>query len=244
MSKKDIRKKEYSDADYDEDIDASEQELDDKTINIAKKYGRIVLISLLVLLPVIAIYFYWKNSEYDKTVQASAALSRIADKYKSSDYMAALYGDSTSQVRGEDVIGLIEITEDYEGTPPGKLAALYAGDSFLSMNKPDEAKDYFEMAIKANSNIVAIGGNAGYAACMEQSGDSEAAAEHYNKAVNLTSQKNLKARYEYYAALNFEKAGSKEQAAALYIDIINSIEYSEFADLSKLALLRVGTEIE
>lgn len=244
MSKKRIRKKEYSDADYDEDISVGEQELDDESINIAKKYGRIAIISLLVIIPAIAFYIYWKNSEYDKTVQASVALSRIVDKYKSSDYTGALYGDSVSQVRGEDVIGLIEIIEDYESTPPGKLAALYAGNSYLSMKKSDEAMNYFEIAIKANSNIVLAGANAGYAVCLEESGDLEAAADHYNKAANLISQKNLKARYRFYAALNFEKAGNKNQAVELYNDIINSNDYSEFANFAKSALLRVGTEIE
>lgn len=248
MGKKDIGKEKYQDAEYGGDIGAGGQAVDgesiDESLNIAKKYSRIALISLLVIVPVIAIYFYWKNSEHDKTAQASIALSRIVDKYKSNDYSTALYGDTVSQVRGEEIIGLIKIAEEYDGTAPGKLAALYAGNSFLSMNKPDEAERFFELALKANSNIVLVGANAGYAACMEQSGDLASAAEHYGTAVNLTSQKNLKARYQFYAALNYEKAGNKSHASELYNDIINSNDYSEFLNFAKLAILRVGTEIE
>ncbi len=244
MNKKDNRKKDYTDDDYGKDISAGGQEFDEESINIAKKYGRIALISLLIIVPVIAIYFYWKNTEHDKTAQASAALSRIVDKYNSSDYSAAIYGDSVSQIRGEDVIGLIAISKEFGGTAPGKLAAIYAGNSYLSIDKPDEAINYFEIALKANSNIVLVGANSGYATCMEQSGDFTAAAEHYGTAANLTSQKNLKARYQFYAALNYEKAGNKDKAAEIYNTIINSNDYSEYLSFAKLAVLRVGTEIE
>lgn len=212
------------------------------------KNGKVISYISLGVIVVVALIFVINNiikKNADESMQkAIVALDRIMPYYDAPDYKKALFGDSSKTVRGQRIIGLLEIIEEYSGTLQEKIAALYAGNSYLALNKAKEAAEYFEIALDSPSKIVLEGANAGLGASKEILGDFEEAAEYYVKSADLAISDLTKARYNYYAAKSYEKSGDKESAEKLYRDIIARNKYSEFSNYSKAGLSRLGMKID
>ncbi|MFH1051315.1 MAG: tetratricopeptide repeat protein [bacterium] len=208
----------------------------------AISYGLIGLIVIVALAFFLSSYLE-KSSAEDKE-KAMVALTRIMPLYDAPDYKKALFGDSSATVRGERVIGLLEIVDKYESTDQGKLAALYAGTSYLALNKAQEAVEFFEIATDSQSKVVLTGAYAGLGACYELLNDNDKAAEYYVKSAEIAIAESTKARYNYYAAKIYEKSGDKESAAKIYREIIAKDKFSEFSNYSRSGLVRLGMKID
>jgi tetratricopeptide (TPR) repeat protein len=202
----------------------------------------------VAVIVIVALIFIVKNTMQKNTEEGTqkvmVALNRILPYYESQDYTKALFGDSSRVIRSEQVIGLVDIVDEYENYKQGMLAALYAGNAYLALNKHEDAAEYFEIASDSPSKIVIEGAYAGLAACMELQGDNRKAADYYLKASELAITETTKARYSYFAALNLEKSNKKNEAENIYREIINKNKYSEFANYSKSGLVRLGMEID
>lgn len=208
-----------------------------KAINI----GAVGVIVLVVL--VFVVRYFVSKSEEEMEDKASVAISRVLPYLEVADYQKALYGDKTKKVRGENVVGLIEIVNNYKGTPQGKAAALYAGNCLLQINKYTEALEYFKIALDSKSNIVLEGASAGLAVTYESIKNYSEAAKYYELASTYALPTSVKNRYMYFAALCFEKIVDKAKAEKLYRQIIGDNQ-SEFVGLSKAGLVRLGIIIE
>lgn len=206
-----------------------------------KKMFTNALIAVLAVVVVVVAYLYWQSSEEVSTNEAAVAVSKFISKYNANDYNSILYGDTAV---GGDKTTILDVVEEYSGTEQGKLAALYAANSFLELDKFEEAEKYFEIAIGSSSSIVQLGANAGLGVCLEKKSEYAKAADHYNTASSLTTFKGMKMRYMFYAALNYEKSGNNDKAIELYTEIVNTDKFSEFANLSNIGLNRLGTVIE
>ncbi len=229
-------------------IDENPTNAIEKAQNFIYENGKLisyVSIGIIVLVVVlfVAINAARKKSETEK-IKAMTAIDRILPYYASQDFKTALLGDSSKTIRGEAVIGLIDICEEYGGSEPAKVAALYAGNCYLSLDKPKEAEEYFELASESESKTVLEGAYAGLGAVAEANGDAEKAIDYYEKAAALAPVKTGKQKYNFYAALLEEKAGDKEKAAELYKKIYRSNRFSEYANYAKLGLARLGIEID
>ncbi len=187
-------------------------------------------------------YLAEKNQEDSE--KAMVALTRIYPYYDAPDYRKALFGDSSRTIRGERVIGLLEILDKYSGTDQAYVAAFYAGNSYLALDQADNAIEYFEISLNSPSKTVIEGSYAGLGACYELKGNYEEAADYYEKAASLSIDETTKARYSYYAAVCFEKNNNKEKAINIYKDIMFKNRYNEFGNLAKGRLARLGTIIE
>ncbi len=208
----------------------------------AVSYGLIGLIVIVALVFFLSNYLE-KSSAEDKE-KAMVALTRIMPYYDAPDYKKALFGDSSTVIRGEQVIGLLEIVDKYESTDQGKLAALYAGTSYLALNKAQEAVEFFEIATDSPSKVVLTGAYAGLGASYELLKDNSKAAEYYIKSAELAISEPTKARYSYYAAKVYERSGDKESAAKIYKEIIAKDKFSEFSNYSRAGLVRLGMKID
>lgn len=210
--------------------------------------GKAISYVSLGLIVVVVLIFVVKNMVQKNTDEnqqkATVALDRIMPYYDAPDYKKALFGDSSRTVRGQRIIGLLEIINQYGGTLQENIAALYAGNSYLALNKTKEAIEYFEIALDSPSKIVLEGANAGLGACNEISGDYKEAANYYIKSAELAISDLTKARYNYYAAKSYEKSGDIESAEKLYREIIARNKYSEFSNYSKAGLSRLGMKID
>jgi tetratricopeptide (TPR) repeat protein len=189
-------------------------------------------------------YVWFSKSSAENEELASLALSRVKSYYETGDYQKALAGDPTKTVRGEQIVGLQAIVDEYGGTNAGKVASLYAGNALLALNKASEAESYFDKASGSSSDIVAVGGKSGIAACKEQSGDYQSAASMYEGILSQAEKTGSKDRTLLMAGLNYEKAGNKEKAEKMYRDLLAEFENSEFVGEAKSGLVRIGTVVD
>jgi tetratricopeptide (TPR) repeat protein len=214
---------------------------------IYKNSKMISIISIAVILLVAGIFIgknIWDKTSDENAQKASVALDRIIPYYDAPDYKKALFGDSARTVRGEKIIGLLDIVDQFEGTKQGKIAALYAGNSYLALNKADEAIEFFEIATKSASKVVLAGAYAGLGASYELLGNYEDAVSNFVMASEYSLTDITIARYNYYAGLNYEKLGKKENAINLYNEIIAKNKFNEFGNLAKAGLVRLGMKID
>lgn len=203
----------------------------------------VALISAVVIIAAILIINSVSSHNKEKKEEADLAIQKILPYYNNQLYDIALYGDSSSFNTEREVIGLVKIVEEYEGTDQGKLAALYAGKSFYILNKPDEAQKYFKIALKSPSKTVQVGANAGLGVCIEAQGDYKAAIDYYTEAAKLAIDAPTRNRYQYYSALCYEKLGDKEKVSQICNEIIAEGR-SEFVGWSKALLTRLGIKID
>jgi len=200
------------------------------------------IVTVTVLFFIIRSWSEKKSAENVK--MASVALNRILEYYNQADYMKTLYGDSSKMIRGQKVIGLINIIDEYGGTEQADIAKLYAGNCYLGMQKSREAISYFDKALGSDSRMVQMGANAGMGAANEMSGNYKAAIDNYNKASELSENEDIKFRYIYFSGLCSEKIGDKKTAEEKFRQIVLESMYSEFSNYAKIGLTRLGTIIE
>jgi tetratricopeptide (TPR) repeat protein len=184
-----------------------------------------------------------KNSE-EKQLKSSVALNRVLQYFSSGDYQKALEGDPTATIRGEKVIGLRAIADEYSGYDAGKIAALYAGNCWIMMNKHIESEKYFDIASGSDSKMLQMGAYAGLGAVEEVKGEFNKALKNYEKATELAGKDDSKFRYTYYSGLCYEKLGNKQKAEEMYRYILDEAKTSEFIRFAKMGLVRIGTIIE
>lgn len=213
--------------------------------NVISKYGKLIIIASVVIVAIIGGIYYFSYTSEKNQEAAATALSRIKMYFDQEMYSKALAGgDSVPQVRGEKVLGLKEIADEYGSTPSGKFAALLAGESYLQLNQFADAKKYFEIASGADSEILEKGGYAGLGVCFEKENNYQEAVKNYEKAFAKATDASSKGRYMLYAAMCYAKLGDKEKAIALFTDIVKDKELGEFANPAKAELVRLGTIIE
>lgn len=223
----------------------------DRVTNFVTHNSKLVSwVSIGAVLIVVIAYFginYYTKSKAENIEKASTALSRVLPFYQAKDAESiekALNGDKTMLVRNEAVIGLIDITKKYDGTPQAKLAALYAANLYIVKKNYTEAEKYFKIALSSDSKLVLEGSYAGLGAIAEANGKFDDAISNYKKAVDNYTNYASKNRYEYYMGLCFEKLGKKDDAVNIYKSIIGENKSYEFIGRAKAGLTRLGTIIE
>lgn len=227
-----------------ENVNDEGLELKDQTQNFIQKNSKIIIIVSVAVILIVALIVIMRNKAQNDSEQASALISRVLPYYETADYPKALDGDPQKTYLGEPVRGFKYIVSEYGSTEQGKLAALYTGNILLSTAKYSEAKEYFEKASNADSKLVQQGALAGLAACLESENKFEEAAKNYEDAASLSTDDELQARYSFYAGLAYEKNGNKDKAEKIYREIVKKTKFSEFNQLAKAGLIRIGTIIE
>ncbi|MER3328689.1 MAG: hypothetical protein RIF34_03855 [Candidatus Kapaibacterium sp.] len=220
----------------------TENLVDAESAEKLKKKGTIFGIIIVIVLAAVGYYYYSASQSEKATQEAAMALSKILPEYDAGNYAIALDGGTT--FLGIDALGLVDIANKYDGTNEGKLAALYAGNAYVNSNQYMDARNYFDKATDSKSDVVQSGGYAGLALCDEEDGKLENAAENYKKAAEKLDEDVLKSKYLYFAALNFEQAGKKDDAKNIYQLVVELSENSEFGNKSKVRLSMLGTKID
>jgi tetratricopeptide (TPR) repeat protein len=218
-------------------------EPNDQAQNFIQKNSKIIIIASVAVIALIAVLLFMRSKSIADSERASVLITRVLPYYEAGDYQKALDGDPKKEYLGEPVKGLKYIAQEYSNDP-GKIAAMYAGNSLISINKWSEAKDFFEKASGSSSKIVKQGGIAGLGACLENENNFAKAAEKYEEASKLGVDDNLQSRYCFYSGLCYEKAGNKDKAKEAYRSILKLSQMTEFNMLAKAGLIRIGMEIE
>lgn len=213
---------------------------------VEEKRNLVIGVSIGVIILVLGIFLltnYLRTSAEEKSNAASFALSKIMEAYLGNEYEKALSGDKAVLVNNKPLMGLVEIVNEYKSTSSAKVAALYAGDCYISLGKHSDAKKYFEIATGSESAIIKEGAFAGLGICSEIEGKYEEAASFYEKAIAFSVSPGTRNRYQYFQGLCFEELGQKDKAEKIYLEIVAE-NASEFVGMAKGGLARIGTIIE
>ncbi|MFP4526906.1 MAG: tetratricopeptide repeat protein [Candidatus Kapaibacterium sp.] len=206
------------------------------------KYKTLIIIASVAIVAIVGVIYYMNSVQNANEKEAAEKLASILPAYEQMDYTKALYGDSALPELKR--YGLIRIAKEFDGTAPGRTAALYAGNSLLATGNFEEARKYFEIAQSADSRVVSFGATAGIGSCLENDGKYAEAARKYDEAASMAEAPAVRNRYQYYAGLCYEQTGDNNKAEEIYRKIIAEEKFSEIAGYAKSGLARLGMKIE
>ncbi len=187
--------------------------------------------------------WYYQNAQQQQNQKALTALSRILPYFERGEYQKALEGDPSRRIRGEQVIGLKSIVEEYSGTAGARIAALFAAHALASQGKFSEAATYYDIARGSSSLDVQLGGLGGSGAVADAAFQYTEGAENWHTVAQKGKERSEYQRYLLYSAQLYEVAGQKEEAAKLYREIVLTSPFSYYAGFAKSGLVRVGEDI-
>lgn len=241
--KKDLEDKGFA-SNETENEDVEQNELENNTHNFIQKNSSIIIIVSVVIIAIVGFMYYSNMKEAKKIAAANLELSRIMPEFENNNFEAALNGNPTGNLTADKISGLKEIAKEYKGTNTGAISALLAGNSLVLLGNYEEAEEYFELALKTESKIVESGANAGLGACAESKNNFSEAAKYYETSASLAETPVIKERYEFFAALSYANDGKADKAASIFRKIIKEDQGTEFTDLAKSEMTRLGMIIE
>ena len=199
---------------------------------------------LVGLALVIGGYFFYDSQQKELNVEGLTHLSRLRGAYDMGAYDQALTGKGLPPMGAEVVKGLVDISNEYEGTPAGEQAALMAGNAYVNLGKGSEAQAQFERASGSSSKMIQVGAKQGLAAVLELRGSFAEAAALYEDAATLADRSGFEDHILYRAAVCYEEAKNTAKAVETYRLITKKFEMSEVAASAKSGLARLGTAID
>ena len=132
-----------------------------------------------------------------------------AQKYfEKESYEAALVGDG-------NYLGFTEIYDDYSNTKTGKLAAYYAGISYMKLGKYEEAIEYLQK-FNGNDDILAPMALGAIGDCYMELGDMDNAVAYYEKAIKKSKNDFTGPMFLTKAGLTYEIMGDYDKALKCY----------------------------
>jgi TolA-binding protein len=185
-----------------------------------------IAVSVVVVILVAITLFRWNGAKKKDTASSLLAQAEI---------MAAM-GDMNQYVTD-----LQQLSDNYSGTPGGKIATLRLANTAFDQKMYDKAQQYFETILSRYSSdkMMAAGAAAGVAACREYKADYAAAAKSYKQAAGYADDTSAPG-FLLKAGIDFAKVGNKQSAK----EMLNQIEkkYPNAAELS--AAKRTLAELE
>lgn len=159
------------------------------------------------------IFLYRTFVQAPAQAEASEQMWRAQQQFERDSFNLALLNPAPG------FMGFVDIASEYGSTPAGNLAKYYAGVSYLRLGQYDAAIDYLEDYDEDGEILPATkAGVLGDA--YAQKGDFDAAANHYEDAVDKSDDNLVLAPYYMQKlALLHERQGDKAAANALYTRI-------------------------
>ena len=178
-----------------------------------------------VLVAVAAIVYFYVNQKSESNEKAGLELSRIMPLYDQGSYLEAIEGK-----QGTNIIGLIRIVEEFDGSENGETAKIYLANCYAFLGNYDEAFEYYKDYSGSIDYFEAasLAGQAGYFAVQE---DFAKAANLYLQASKMSKINSQNPDYLLNAGIYYLKAGEKEEAKILFNrikdDYTTSLAYRE-----------------
>jgi TolA-binding protein len=201
-----------------------------RTRNLVEEY-RMTLIAVGIGIAVIFLgvlgYFYWQHGQ---ARQAEEALGAILPTYEAGEYAAALDGTPEAD-------GLLTVADRYRRSTAGNLAAFYAANALLNLERYDDADRYF--ARYRGEDILQASALAGRAAVAEQQGDPARAARLFEQAARTFRSPAVAPEYLLDAARNHEAAGDLAAARRNYETVASDYAESPLATVVPIHTARL-----
>lgn len=171
----------------------------------------LINIVLVILVLIAAFLGYNKFIKQPRVQEASNQIFGAQNYFEKDSFNLALNGDG-------NVIGFLEIADNYGSTPAGNLAKYYAGLSYLYLGDYNNAIQYLEKfssddLLLSNMAIANLGD------AYMQLGEYQKAASYYQKAASSKINDFSTPMFLMKNALAYEKAGDYASALKIYEQI-------------------------
>lgn len=174
---------------------------------------------------IVAVVLYSNKKENDN-LMAATLLTKVIPLYDAAQYEQAIAGD-----KAQNITGLKEIVDRYEGTEQGETAKIYLANCYLLTGKIDEAYELYDDYGGSNPLLKATS-LAGKAAYYEAKEEYEDAAEFYRKAASVTKENPSNPEYLLKAGIALLNANQKEEAKKLFLKIQE--EYKDYPQMQEV----------
>jgi tetratricopeptide (TPR) repeat protein len=146
------------------------------------------------------------NDKKDRN--ASSEIFTAQKYFEKGNYEAALNGDG-------NYLGFTEVYDSYSGTKTGKLAAYYAGISYMKLGKYEEAIDYLKK-FNGKDDILAPMALGAIGDCYMELDNVNEAAAYYMKAVDKSKNEFTGPMFLTKAGMTYEILGDYANALKCY----------------------------
>jgi tetratricopeptide (TPR) repeat protein len=179
-----------------------------------------------VILLVIGGYFGYRYYNGNQDTIAQKEMFQAIRYFESDSLNLALNGDG-------NILGFLQIIEDYSSTDAGNLANFYAGATYLKQGKYPLAIFHLE-DFKSNDLLVQARAYSLIGDAYMEQNNFEEAAKYYSKAASYKPNKEFTPSYLMKAALAYEKLNQNQKAIDAYSTIIEKFwDSSEIQNAKK-----------
>lgn len=192
-----------------------------KVESIYEGNKRRILTYGVIFLAVVGVGYFYMGHMREQNEKAGLELSRVIDIFNSGSYLEAIEGR-----QGTNIIGLKRIVEEYGSTENGETAKIYLANSYSYLGNYEEAIKYFE-DYGGDIDVYKASAKAGEAGYYAVKGDYKKAADLYKEAASVTDINPQNPDYLLGAAVNYLKAGDKEDSLILLNKIKENYKTSE-----------------
>jgi tetratricopeptide (TPR) repeat protein len=170
-----------------------------------------------VAVVVIAVFGYIYISNKQKNNEEANRLLRVVQPLvQQGQYKMAIEGDKARKISG-----LLDIVNQYGGTPTGQLAGVLLGNCYLYSDQFDKALAAFDDA-SPSSDLLAAAAYAGMAASYEGKKDYASAAKYYQKSASAYDNEFLTAARYFNAGRMYCMSNDKEKAKEMLTKVRDS----------------------
>ena len=165
----------------------------------------IILIALLIIAFGIFGITKYKQKRNEK---ASAQIFKAEQYFEKEQYDNALNGDGNN-------VGFLDIVKQYGSTKTGKLAAYYAGISYLKQGNYNEAINYLKK-YTTDDEVLAPMALGAIGDCYLELGDHQNAVTYYNKAASKNANSFTSPMFLVKEGMTYEIMGNYAKALEAY----------------------------
>ncbi len=172
--------------------------------------NKLYIIGIGVVLVGVLGYFIWNSMNDSKNKEAAVAGYQAVYHWEKDSLQKALKGDGSAE-------GLESIINQYGGTKEGNMAKYRAGIAALKEGRTEEGIQLLKDFSKGD-NLVSASAYMALGFAHEDLGKSLEAAEYFEKAADVTSEKDdaIRPMMLKLAGEAYEEAGKKDKAVDLY----------------------------
>lgn len=135
----------------------------------------LIVIGALVLL-ICGVIAYNMGYKAPRNQEASEAMFKAEQMFQLDSFNVALNGN-------KDVVGFLEIMDEYSGTDAANAAKAYAGTCYHKLGKNKEAIDLLK-SFSGGQSVTAAAVNCEIATCYSELGENDKAVSYYKDAID------------------------------------------------------------
>lgn len=189
------------------------EEVVGKSEAFINKYKKQILAAIAAIVVIVAGTILYQDYVVEpKAKAASAAIFQAQKYFAAQEFDKALNGDEQGNM------GLIQVIDEFGGTPTANVANAYAGLALAQTGRYEEAIPYLK-AFDGDDNMVAPGVLSALGNCYANTGDLSAAVSKFIEAAKAADNNTISPYCLLQAGIIYEKQGKKEDALKVYTQI-------------------------